>query len=421
MSIRRGIRYGAAAAVLALVAAACGDTTTATTQADAPDTVPPATATTQDEPVATTSAPQPAAGVLPEGPSALEDMRHPDFPAPLVDPDAIISGGPRPDGIPPIEEPAFIAVIDNLELLPADEPVVALEVNGDARAYPVRIMIWHEIVNDTVGGVPVSVTYCPLCNSAVSYKRIINGVETTFGTSGRLFASALVMYDRATESLWTHFDGTAVVGVLAGTELEVLASPLMSWESFVSTYPGGVVLDQTQTGFSRSYGSNPYVGYDNPESFPFLFLGDIDARSRAMQRIVGIELGDDSIAVSLDLIAGDEPSATPLAAGNEALVILWEPGQSTALESSTIDGGRDVGTTGVFRPILDGQRLDFVVDGGLIRDAQTDSSWTAAGVAIDGPLAGSHLERVPHLDTFWFAWATYQPETGLIEAPVTSS
>jgi hypothetical protein len=420
MRTRRGIRYGVATAALIIVAAACGDATTSTTQADVADSVPATTATTQDEQVPTTQTPEPAVGVLPEGPSALDDMRHPDFPAPLVDPDAIISGGPRPDGIPPIEDPVFISVIDNLELLPTDEPVVALEINGDARAYPVRIMIWHEIVNDTVGDVPVSITYCPLCNSAVSYKRVINGVETTFGTSGRLFASALVMYDRATESLWTHFDGTSVVGVLAGTELEVLASPLMSWGSFISTYPDGLVLDQTQTGFSRSYGTNPYVGYDNPDAFPFLFLGDVDARSRAMQRIVGIDLGDDSIAVSLDLIAGDDASATPVTAGTEGLVILWEPGQSTALESSSIDGGRDVGSTGVFRPVLEGQSLTFVVDGGVIRDEQTDSTWTVAGVAIDGPLAGSELERVPHLDTFWFAWATYQPQTDLIEAPDAS-
>ena len=363
-----------------------------------------------------TDGPKPAVGVLPDGPSALEDMNHPDFPPPLVDPGAIISGGPPPDGIPPLDAPVFISVLDNLDLLPPDEPVVAIEIDGDARAYPVRIMIWHEIVNDTVGGVPVSVTYCPLCNSAVSYVRRIDGVETTFGTSGRLFASALVMYDRATESLWTHFDGTAVVGVLAGRELEVVASPLMSWDAFRSSYPDGRVLDETETGFNRNYGVNPYVGYDNPDAVPFLFRGDVDARERAMQRVIGIELDEATTAVSLEVVAGTGPSATPLELAGARLVILWEPGQATALESRDIDGGRDVGSTGVYRSSVDGTPLTFTVDGDTIVDNETGSTWNIAGVAIDGALAGSSLERVPHLDTFWFAWSTYQPDTTLVDA-----
>ena len=122
-------------------------------------------------------------------------------------------------GFLPLEDPTFLDVAETVSILPGEEAVVAVVINGDARAYPVRAMIWHEIVNDTVGGVPVSVTYCPLCNSSATYERTIDGNITTFGTSGKLFASALVMYDRATESLWTHFDGTAVVGLLAGTQL----------------------------------------------------------------------------------------------------------------------------------------------------------------------------------------------------------
>ena len=135
----------------------------------------------------------PATTVFPDGPSALDTLDAPEFPPPLIDPSAIISGGPPPDGIPPIDDPSFLAVGDNLDLLPANEPVVALEIDGDARAYPIRALVWHEIVNDTVGGVPVAVTYCPLCNSAATYDRRINGSVTTFGTSGRLYASALVM------------------------------------------------------------------------------------------------------------------------------------------------------------------------------------------------------------------------------------
>ncbi len=402
----------AAVATVALVVSACGDTGSTTDDATTTSRSIP---TSGDGTVKPSEGPQAAVGVLPEGPSALQDMDHPDFPPPLVDPAEIISGGPPPDGIPPIDDPVFLSVIDHLDLLPADEPVVAVEIDGDARAYPVRIMIWHEIVNDTVGGVPVSVTYCPLCNSAVSYVRTIDGVETTFGTSGRLFASALVMYDRATESLWTHFDGTAVVGLLAGTELDVVASPLMSWDAFRSAYPDGRVLDETETGFSRRYGVNPYVGYDDPDRSPFLFRGDVDSRQRAMQRVIGIERNKATTAVSLDVVAGTGPTTTAVEVEGDELVILWEPGQSTALEAREVDGGRDVGTTGVFVPVVDGRRLTFGVSGDSFVDDETGSIWNVAGVATGGSLAGSALQRVPHLDTFWFAWSTYQPETTLID------
>ena len=414
MRAQRTARVGLLLAAVSLIVVACGDVDSSPDSIS--DTRPSTTTDPGEAPVTTTEGTRAAVGVLPEGPSALDDMRDASFPEPLVDPDDVRSGGPPPDGIPPIDDPKFVPVIDNLELLPPQEPVVALEINGEARAYPVRIMIWHEIVNDTVGGVPVSVTYCPLCNSAVSYVRVIDGVETTFGTSGRLFASALVMYDRATESLWTHFDGVSVIGLLAGTELEVLASPLMSWDAFISTYPDGQVLDETRTGHNRRYGANPYVGYDNPESSPFLFAGDVDARERAMQRVIGIELGSESLAVGLDAIAGSDPSATPVTADGEDLIILWAPGQATALESGSIDGGRDVGTTGVFRRLADTEILSFTVENGAIVDQETGSTWTVAGVAIDGPLAGTTLDRVPHLDTFWFAWSTYQPETELIDS-----
>ncbi len=393
---------------VALIAAACGDGSaeTPTTQAEVAVSTEDTTAVTQAAPVQ---------GVLPDGPSALETSDAPEFPPPLVDPTAIISGGPPPDGIPPLDDPVFIDVVDALELLDDAEGVVAVEIDGDARAYPVQVMIWHEIVNDTVGGVPVSVTYCPLCNSAVSYRREIRGVETTFGTSGRLFASALVMYDRATETLWTHFDGKAVVGMLAGEELEVIASPLMAWADFREAYPTGQVLDPTATGFTRNYGRNPYFGYDDVGTEPFLFRGAVDDRSLAKQRVVGVELGSETAAFTLEAISGDGAAASNTAIGSTEIVILWKAGQSTALEEESVGTGRDVGTVGVFIPVADGQTVSFTASGGVITDVETGSVWNVAGEALEGPLAGSRLERIPHLDTFWFAWATYQPGTDLIE------
>ena len=356
---------------------------------------------------------KPAVGTLPTGPSALQSMFADEFPDPLIDPNEVISGGPPPDGIPPVDEPLFVGVADNLELLPANEPVVALEINGDARAYPIRAMVWHEIVNDTVGGVPVSVTYCPLCNSAATYERTIDGVETTFGTSGRLYAAALVMYDRATETLWTHYDGQAVIGVLTGTELVKHSSPLVSWDQFRSTYPTGQVLDWEQLGFNRDYGRNPYTGYDDPENTPFLFRGALDDRAAAMQRVIGVDYEGATAAYVLETVSGGEGRATSVSVGDNDLVVFWIAGQASALDDDQVAGGRDVGSSAVFVPSVDGRDLTFGFDGEKFIDAETESVWLLNGEAVEGELKGSRLVQVPHLDTFWFAWSTYQPETAL--------
>lgn len=396
---------------LALVAAACGasidDAAAEETTTEAPMSTAAATPTTVSA--------EAASSALPAGPSALDEPGSGEFPEPLVPLDEIISGGPPPDGIPPIEDPVFLDVADNLEILDPVESIVALEINGDARAYPIRVMIWHEIVNDTVGGEAVSVTYCPLCNSAVTYRREINGVETTFGTSGRLFASALVMYDRATESLWTHFDGKAIVGVLTGTQLEAIGSPLMAWGDFVNAYPTGKVLDWNETGFRRDYGRNPYEGYDDDTTQPFLFRGALDDRGLAKQRVVGIALADEAVAYDLNSLSEGEASATNIVIADQNLVILWKAGQASALDEGILEEGRDVGSVGVFSRVIDGRSLTFVAEGDQFLDEETESVWLISGNAISGPLEGSSLDRVEHLDTFWFSWSIYQPETVFIE------
>ena len=412
--VDRLMKVKSSIAVLALVASACGGgeaTQSGETEVD------DSTATVTSQPAETSTQPPvdfPPDG-FPAGVSALDDMASETFLPPLIPIEGIISGGPPPDGIPSIDDPMFTDVTTADEWIDDQEPVVVLDVDGDVRAYPVQVMIWHEIVNDVVGGVPVAVTYCPLCNSAISYVRTIEGRETTFGTSGRLFASALVMYDRATESLWTHFDGLAVVGVLTGHRLEPVASPLLSWADFKESHPDGQVLDREETGFGRPYGNNPYQGYDNPSSFPFLFNGDVDARSAAMQRVVGVRDGDDARAWTLAAISDEVAAVTNTEVGDTELVILWSAGQSSALEGAQIASGRDVGSVGVFSPIVDGQTLTFSFDGESFVDDETGSTWDITGRAVDGELAGTQLERIPHLDTFWFAWSTYAPGTDLIE------
>ncbi|NNC40256.1 MAG: DUF3179 domain-containing protein, partial [Acidimicrobiia bacterium] len=276
--MRPYLQHTATAAALALILAACGgglDDGATETTAPAATTEPSTSIAPPDETTATETTPTMIPPVAPpDGPSALDaapnGLTGEGFPDPLIDTERLLQGQ-VPDGIPAIDTPRFVRIDAADEWLSDDEAVVILDINGDVRAYPIQILMWHEIVNDTVGEVPVAITYCPLCNSAVSYERRVDGHLTTFGTSGFLFNSALVMYDRATESLWTHFDGTAVAGVRTGTRLEPISSPLLAWADFKNAHADGLVLDVERTGHNRPYGSNPYSGYDNPESFPFLF------------------------------------------------------------------------------------------------------------------------------------------------------
>ncbi len=328
--------------------------------------------------------------------------------------DEISSGGPPRDGIPPIDSPRF-ETVDSADTWIEDvEPVIILEVNDDVRAYPLQILIWHEIVNDEVDGQPVVVTFCPLCNTALTFARpTINGELLTFGTSGNLRISDLVMWDRQTESWWQQFNGEAIVGDLTGTKLEFLPSAIISWADFKSKHPDGQVLS-IETGFPRSYGRNPYPGYDDIKSFPFAFTGDLeDGDLPPMARVLGILPKDGpSEAYSLDLLKEEQVLNELL--DETPIVIFWKSGTASALDSSSIEFGRDVGTTGVFLSTVDDQVLTFTAnDNGTFEDQETGSSWDILGEAIAGPLAGTRLVSLPHHDTFWFAWAAFVADGSL--------
>jgi hypothetical protein len=265
-----------------------------------------------------------------------------DFAKTAVDFSEILSGGPPKDGIPSIDDPKFAAVSAITDLA-ATEPVVGLTVNGDARAYPLRILTWHEIVNDVVGGVPVIVTYCPLCNSAIVYDRRVDGRAVEFGTTGKLRHSDLVMYDRETESWWQQFLGEAIIGVRAGTRLTALPARLESWEKFKSRHPDGQVLIPDNPEM-RAYGANPYVGYDGAAA-PFLYAGAMPVGIEPMARVVAV--GDQ--AWSLELLRREKR----IESGD--LVLTWEAGQNSALDTRAIAQGRDVGNVLVQRMGAGGQ------------------------------------------------------------------
>lgn len=343
-------------------------------------------------------------------PSALQQKVHPDFPDALIDPNEVFSGGPPPDGIPPVDTPRFLTT-EQVDFLEDDEPVLALSVGDEARAYPVQILTWHEIVNDSFGEVPVAVTYCPLCNSAIAYDRRVDGKVLDFGTSGSLYRSAMVMYDRQTESLWTHYTGEAVIGHLAGARLEDFAVSMVAWEDYRKAHPGSLVLSR-QTGHQRDYGRNPYVGYDEAGSDPFAFRSTPDGRLPPKARIVGV--GDDRATVAIPTARFAEEPVVEFELRGDGLVVFWKAGTTSALDEGRIADGRDVGATGVFRREVEGRDLTFSAQGENFVDAETSTTWDILGRGISGPLSGRQLDEVSHIDTFWFAWAAYRPDTRIL-------
>jgi hypothetical protein len=271
--------------------------------------------------------------------------------------------------------------------------------------------MWHEIANDTVAGVPVVVTFCPLCNTALVFEREFDGVVHDFGTTGNLRFSDLVMYDRQTETWWQQATGQAIVGALTGKQLTFLPAQIISLGDFAAAHPNGDVLSR-ETGHGRDYGRNPYVGYDTVDQNPFLFEGELDGRLPPKERVVTVGDGPDSVAFPYsELRSAGVATATVDA---EGIVVFWMPGTASALGGPNIDESEDIGATGVFRPVVGGRHLTFSRDGGEgspIRDTETGSIWSVAGVAIDGELQGSRLDPVVHGDHFWFAWAAFSPET----------
>lgn len=244
----------------------------------------------------------------------------------------ILSGGPPKDGIPSIQDPEMIlATRENR--IGAREPVITLELPGQIpRAYPIRYLTWHEIVNDLVGDVPVAVTFCPLCNSGIVFDRRVEEGVLSFGVSGKLRNSDMVMYDRETESWWQQAIGTGIVGYFTGRDLKQLPSWMESWAEFTKRNPDGLVMDQPN--WPRSYGRNPYVSYDS-SARPFLYSGELPPHDiPALERVVRV--GDRAWPLSRLAELGEVSEG--------GVVISWTSGQASALDSGRIEQGRDVGS-----------------------------------------------------------------------------
>jgi hypothetical protein len=346
------------------------------------------------------------------GQSAGDPWRT-DFTRHTVPLEEIVSGGPPKDGIPALDRPRFQSVREARRWLSDQEPVAVVRIAGEVKAYPLQILIWHEIVNDEVGGAPVTVTFCPLCNTTLAFERAFDGRILDFGTTGRLRHSDMVMYDRQTESWWQQATGEGIVGEYAGEKLAFVPAPVLSWREVRTRLPEARVLSR-DTGHERPYGRNPYEGYDRRRGpIASFFQGPRDDRLPAMERVVALEAGGQPLAIPFSVM--EERKVMALTLDGDPVVVFWSPGTASAVDAGQMATGRDVGSTAVFSSVLEGRHLTFGAGGdGTFRDRETGSTWTLAGDAVAGPLKGRSLEPLPHGNHFWFAWAAFKPETRII-------
>lgn len=323
------------------------------------------------------------------------------------------SGGVGADaGIPSLHHPEFEILERASDWITPREPVITLEVGDEARIYPIQILIWHEVVNDVLGGEPVLVTFCPLCYTAIAFDRRVDGQVRDFGVSGLLRESDLVLYDYQTTTLWQQLTGDAIVGTDAGQRLRFLPAQLVAFEDARKQYPDALVLSR-ETGFSRSYGTNPYAGYDDIDSgtiFSTSFADD--GRLPAKAQVLTFEIGGEAVAIPFDRLSNEV--VVEATVGGIPVVAFWQPGTNAALDARSIPDGRDIGAAGAFRAEINGAPVRFEARDGAIYDSATGSRWNLLGSAVDGPLAGTRLEPVVSGTHFWFIWSIFKPDTSVL-------
>ncbi len=298
------------------------------------------------------------------------------------------------DAIPPIDRPVY-GDLDSGDWLDPSDLILGYVAGGEAYAYPFKILNFHEIVNDEIDGVPVLVSYCPLCRSAIVYDRRVGGEVLSFGNTSALYESDLVMVDRNTGSYWWQVAGSAIVGSLTGTTLEPLPSVVATWADWTSQHPDTLILTR-DTGYERPYERDSFGSYsDFLDSGEFVFpVSELsqDGRLAPSALVLGVVLDGVTRAYPVD---GLTSPINDVVAGNPIVIL-------------PTDGG-----AAVFGAIVDGRSLVFEWREDGFVDEETNSVWTADGVAVSGSYADTRLERIPARTTFWFAFVGAFPEVEL--------
>jgi len=319
---------------------------------------------------------------------------------------------------PIIDYPKFIGKTAGLKSFFKDEPVICAQINGQTKAYPLNMLTIHEISNDTLGGIPILATYCPLCNSGIIYDRSLNyeGEEylLEFEVSGMLRKSDMVMFDRQTESWWQQLMGSGIAGTLTGAELDIIPSLILSVEDFFESYPDGLILSKASGNeeAQKFYGSNFYVGYDATSAMPydrFFDAADVDMRLPAMERVVDIESNGKYKIYPFSIISKKEVINDQFDSLN--VVLFYQKGMISILDKKDISESRNVGSVSVFNSRVEGQVLTFRKKGKNYIDEQTGSKWNISGKCLEGTLKGKQLSIQPYSNHFAFAWLAFHPDS----------
>jgi len=323
---------------------------------------------------------------------------------------------------PKIDYPLFLDKAEGLKAFYIHEPVISVEIDGKAKAYPLNMLTTHEISNDNLAGVPILATYCPLCNAGVVFDRRVetNGEQSIleFEVSGMLRKSDMVMLDTQTESLWQQFMGEAIVGKYTGTFMKVIPSLIISVEEFFSRYPDGKILsnETPDERVAGRYGNNPFLGYDAEQGNPYdryFSHAEVDSRLPAMERVIDIKVQGEYKIYPFSKV-------TEMGVVNDRFktlqVVLFHSDQTVSvLDARKVRESRSIGSVTVLYPVLEGNLYTFKKQNGIISDDQTGSLWDITGRCYEGKMKGSQMDIVTHSNHFAFAWLAFFPDSEIYQ------
>lgn len=273
--------------------------------------------------------------------------------------EALLDGGPPKDGIPALDRPRFVTSAEAAEFLKDKDQVIGVYRDAEAKAYPLKVMVWHELVNDEIGGRPSTVSYCPLNGAGVVYDPVVSGQQLTFGVTGKLYNSTVVLYDRQTQSLWSQVTRQAIAGPSIGMKLEMIPSLTTTWRYWKTLHPETRVLSP-DTGFRRDYNQNPYAAYHTSDEMLFPVPKNVKSKLRNKERVIGLEISGVSKAYPFSRL---KKKPTP------------------------------------FEDKVAGEKVQVHFD----RKTETAS------------ISDSQGNLLPAFTIFWFAWQAFHPETQVFE------
>ncbi len=319
----------------------------------------------------------------------------------LIPSSQLVNGGPGRDGIPALNRPAAVAAAAGDQFLAPDALVLGVSLGGQARAYPHNVLWWHEIVNDDLGGRPITVSYCPLTGSGMVYDPAIAGQTLNFGVSGLLFDNNLVLFDRATESLWSQMRVQGVCGRLAGTPAPLAPVTQSTWAGWKALHPETTVVS-FNTGFSRNYNQYPYGTYDQLNDNSLLFPQSfIDPRRPMKELVLGIVHEGTARAYPYGPLG--ERTVINDTVGGRAVLVVFDRATEMAIAFEREVAGR----------VLSFEAAEATGFPFRLRDRETGTWWNLTGTAVSGPQAGRRLSQVATYSAMWFAWASFNRGTEL--------